>query len=318
MNQTSFQIPTVWAGRSRNRKRGLRLLPKTGGYFVHVTSRAVHRRFLLTTEEKKAFTDLMFRWADFSGLTVLTHCLMDNHFHMMIWVPPAQQVRHEEIVRRLGQVWPAAKVQAWERFHQAANAGTRRELEAELTRRMYNLPAFMRVLKQSFSVGYNERHELSGTFWEGRYRSMVVDANPEILMKVSSYIDLNPIRAKCCKDPGEYAWSGYGRAVGGDEASRKGLCMLVGFSKGQLPHPLRHKGPGLPNKECPQIGIPWPDAERIHRVWLYAEGRSVEDDPTASDRRKARPGFSSQEVYHEFMKAIGQSRRNEAEGNRCA
>lgn len=42
-------------------KRGLRILPKSGGYFVHVTSRVVQQRFLFGDEEKTVFTRMSER-----------------------------------------------------------------------------------------------------------------------------------------------------------------------------------------------------------------------------------------------------------------
>ncbi|MCC5846424.1 MAG: hypothetical protein JJU05_19410, partial [Verrucomicrobia bacterium] len=64
-----------------------RVLPKEGGYFVHVTSRVRGQDFLLGTKEKEAFRELAFRWAEFSGITVVTYCVMSNHFHLLLWVP---------------------------------------------------------------------------------------------------------------------------------------------------------------------------------------------------------------------------------------
>ncbi|MDA3873810.1 MAG: hypothetical protein PF795_07605, partial [Kiritimatiellae bacterium] len=219
-------IPTIWSKQYGNSKRGLRILPKNRGYFVHVTSRAVHQRFLFKDEEKTEFTKLMEAWADFSGLTVLTHCLLDNHFHLLLWVPPLQQVRFEEIVRRIQRVWPEKKVQRWLSVHTGGTAADKQAMERELNVRMYNLPAYMRVLKQTFSTWFNMNQDVHGTLWEGRYRSMIVKENPEALLNVATYIDLNPVRAGVCKDPKDYRWSGYGQAAKATVASRAGLPQL--------------------------------------------------------------------------------------------
>ncbi|MCC5845119.1 MAG: hypothetical protein JJU05_12795 [Verrucomicrobia bacterium] len=40
---------------------------------------------------------------------------------------------------------------------------------------------------------------------------------PEALCSVAAYIDLNPMRAGICKNPGNYAWSGYGQAENSEE-----------------------------------------------------------------------------------------------------
>lgn len=53
----------------------------------------------------------------------------------------------------------------------------------------------------------------SGTLWESRYRSSVVDSD-EYLLACKRYIELNPVRAGMVDDAGEYPWSSYGHYVG--------------------------------------------------------------------------------------------------------
>jgi hypothetical protein len=192
------KIPTVWAG-NRKKGRGRRILPGSGGYFVHVTSRAVQQRFLFQTPEKQAFVQRMRAWSDFSGLTVLTHCLMDNHFHLFLWVPEPEAVSFEEVVRRLGLVWDAKRLEKWKEAYEFATHAERKAMLEEQRDRMHNLPEFMRVLKQSFSTWYNHAHQVKGTLWESRYQSMVVQNACEALITVGTYIDLNPIRAGICR-----------------------------------------------------------------------------------------------------------------------
>ncbi len=54
----------------------------------------------------------------------------------------------------------------------------------------------------------NQTHGRSGTLWEGRYKSTLVDSEKYFLI-VSRYIELNPVRAAMVKDPAEYPWSSY-------------------------------------------------------------------------------------------------------------
>lgn len=48
----------------------------------------------------------------------------------------------------------------------------------------------------------------SGTLWEGRYRSCVVDARNYLLV-CQRYIELNPMRAGMVDSPADYVWSSY-------------------------------------------------------------------------------------------------------------
>ena len=52
----------------------------------------------------------------------------------------------------------------------------------------------------------NHRYNRSGTLWEGRYKSALIDSERYFLV-CSRYLDLNPVRAKMVNHPGEYPWS---------------------------------------------------------------------------------------------------------------
>ena len=54
----------------------------------------------------------------------------------------------------------------------------------------------------------NQTHGRSGTLWEGRYKSTLVDSE-RYLLSVSRYIELNPVRAGMVEHPAEYPWSSY-------------------------------------------------------------------------------------------------------------
>lgn len=58
-------------------------------------------------------------------------------------------------------------------------------------------------------VGYfNATYRRSGTLWEGRYKSCLVDSE-RYLLTCYRYIELNPVRAAMVAAPGDYAWSSY-------------------------------------------------------------------------------------------------------------
>lgn len=58
-------------------------------------------------------------------------------------------------------------------------------------------------------VGYvNHQYRRTGTLWEGRYKSTLIDSDV-YLMTVSRYIELNPVRAGMVTHAAEYPWSSY-------------------------------------------------------------------------------------------------------------
>lgn len=55
---------------------------------------------------------------------------------------------------------------------------------------------------------FNERYERTGTLWEGRYRSTIVEAE-RYLFACHRYIDTNPVRAGMVAHPVDYTWSSH-------------------------------------------------------------------------------------------------------------
>lgn len=57
---------------------------------------------------------------------------------------------------------------------------------------------------------FNDRHERTGTLWEGRFRRCVVDSEAYVL-RCYRYIERNPVRAGIVADAADYPWSSYRR-----------------------------------------------------------------------------------------------------------
>lgn len=55
---------------------------------------------------------------------------------------------------------------------------------------------------------FNYAYQRTGTLFEGRFKSSVVQQQ-EYLLNCLRYIELNPVRAGMVKDPGDYKWSSY-------------------------------------------------------------------------------------------------------------
>ncbi|WP_289031345.1 transposase [uncultured Paraglaciecola sp.] len=51
-------------------------------------------------------------------------------------------------------------------------------------------------------------YKRTGTLWEGRYKSSLVESE-SYLLELYRYIELNPIRAKMVTEPADYKWSSY-------------------------------------------------------------------------------------------------------------
>jgi putative transposase len=71
----------------------------------------------------------------------------------------------------------------------------------------------MRNLGQRYVQYFNKRHQRSGTLWEGRFKSCLVDS-ASYALACHRYIERNPVRAHMVGSPGDYRWSSYSGNAG--------------------------------------------------------------------------------------------------------
>ncbi len=194
--------------------------------FYHVISRVVDRRFAFGPEEKEKFRALMRLHEKFTGCRVVSYCLMCNHFHLLLEVPPMADsgLSDEELLKRLSAIYSEAFVAGVAKelgeartADYAAESGLEEALAAihkRFTYRMQDLGEFMKGLLQRFTQWFNRAHTRTGRLWEDRFKSLIVE-DGLAAKTISAYIDLNPVRAGMVKDPADYRWSSYGEAIGG-------------------------------------------------------------------------------------------------------
>jgi putative transposase len=78
---------------------------------------------------------------------------------------------------------------------------------------MEGLPQMMQAVGRRYVRYFNDRQRRTGTLWEGRYKSTLIQAE-RYLLAWMAYIDLNPVRAGLVPDPKDYPWSSHGHYVG--------------------------------------------------------------------------------------------------------
>ena len=75
------------------------------------------------------------------------------------------------------------------------------------------LPQMMQAVGRRYVRLFNDSHGRSGTLWEGRYKSTVIQSD-RYLLACMVYIDLNPLRAGMVQSPEDYPWSSYAHYAG--------------------------------------------------------------------------------------------------------
>ena len=227
----------------------------------HCISRVVDRRFAFGDPEREHFRMFMRMQENFSGCRVLSYCVMSNHFHILLEVPPMPEggISDEELLKRLSATNSEAFVAVVGKELAEVRSQGREEWVAEIharfSYRMHSLSEFMKTLLQRFTRWFNRAHQRSGTLWEERYKSVIVESGIAA-RTMAAYIDLNPVRAGMVADPAEYRWSSYGEAVGGGpkgngKKARAGLVRAC----------MSHHGAGFEAEK-------WKEVSRIYRRTL--------------------------------------------------
>jgi putative transposase len=237
-------------------------------YCYHVMSRTCGGEVFFDDVEKEALRRIIWRMAEFSGIKVVTYCLMSNHFHLLAEVP-----HRDTWLQRFVGVQGEAKLLdhlsiLYSRTYVDLLRNELSDLRARgmavlaeqrldaLRKRFCDLSLFVKEVKERFSRWFNKRRGRHGTLWMDRFKSVLVEGKGEPLRTMSAYIDLNPVRAGLVKDPKDYRWCGYAEALGGSRRAQRGLCKAL--SK-------------------PVDGWKSAGAAAAYRCLLHAEGREVKD-----------------------------------------
>ena len=75
------------------------------------------------------------------------------------------------------------------------------------------LPLMMQAVGRSYVRYFNDAQNRSGTLWEGRYRSTLIQTD-RYLFTCMAYLDLNPVRAGLVREAKDYEWSSHRHYIG--------------------------------------------------------------------------------------------------------
>lgn len=198
----------------------------------HLISRVVDRRMVFGPKEKERFRMFMRMMEHFTGCRVLSYCLMSNHFHLLLEVPPMPGggLADDGLLHRLRALYSQARVDAVAAELKVArednNTKEVERIKGQFSYRMHDLSEFMKGLLQRFSHWFNKAHGRTGRLWEQRFKSVLVQ-DGVACRTMAAYIDLNPVRAGICEDPADYRWSSYAEAVAGGNKARAGLVRAL-------------------------------------------------------------------------------------------
>lgn len=239
------------------REARIKIPPSEGEAAYHCTSRTVNREHLFDAVAKETLRRQLWQVADYCGVQIVTYTILSNHFHVVVHVPQQQPVSDTELIRRYRVLYPKpTKHQAARLEVIAAELAGNGPRATEWRRRqlalMGDVSPFMKLVKQRFSIWYNNTHGRVGTLWAERFKSTLVQPTGFVLQTMAAYVDLNALRAGLARDPKEYRFCGYAEAIAGNAKSRAAIQSIVG-------------------------GHDWSDAQAQYRQLLFGTGATARE-----------------------------------------
>ena len=180
---------------------------------VHCINRCVRRGFLCgddpvtgaNYEHRREWIRHRFEFlAEHMAVEVLGFAILSNHFHIVLRNRPdiVKDWSDDEVVLRWWNLCPG-------RRNEDRSAAEPTELElkalkgdkdklAEYRKRLSSVSWFMRFTAENIAKRANEDDQVTGRFWEGRFKCQPLLDDAAILACLQ-YVDLNPIRAGLAK-----------------------------------------------------------------------------------------------------------------------
>lgn len=176
--------------------------------YYHCVSRCVRRAFLCgedkytgrSYEHRRTLIESeLLRLTQIFYLDLSAYAVMSNHYHVVLFIDQAAQKKADaqEIVSR------------WHQLHQG-NPISVKFLDGELLEphetdalnllidvwreRLASISWYMRVINEKIARMANIEDNVTGRFWEGRFKCQAL-LDEQALLSAMAYVDLNPVRA---------------------------------------------------------------------------------------------------------------------------
>ena len=213
------------------------------------------------------------RLAELSGVFAIDVCayaVMSNHYHVVLRVDEAQAgtLTREAVVERWGRLFklpvPIERYMKGEAESEAERLHAEQVIE-EWRERLTNISWFMRGLNEPLARWANEEDQVTGRFWEGRFKSQAL-LDEVAVLSCMSYVDLNPVRAELAETPEASSYTSIQARIQSELAN--------GVATPHLPVPLMPLVREAEDGHCQAIGVTLP--EYLELVdWA---GRSIRED----------------------------------------
>ncbi len=180
----------------------------------HCVSRCVRRAFLCgkdkftgrSFEHRRGFIESeLLRLGQVFFLDVMAYAVMSNHFHVVLFIdqPAQKEATALDIVTRWHQIHQGNIVSTKFLNNEALEPPEIDQLNLYIdtwSERLSSISWYMRVLNEKVARLANAEDNVTGRFWEGRFKCQAL-LDEQALLSCMAYVDLNPVRATMADTP---------------------------------------------------------------------------------------------------------------------
>lgn len=184
--------------------------------YYHCVCRCVRRAFLCghdrftgrSFEHRRHFIESeLLRLGQVFFLDVVAYAVMSNHFHTLLFIDNSakENATAKDIVTRWHQIHQGNAVSSKFLNDEPLEPHERQQLDVliDLWReRLASISWYMRVINEKVARMANAEDQVTGRFWEGRFKCQAL-LDEQALLSCMAYIDLNPVRAATAPTPEE-------------------------------------------------------------------------------------------------------------------
>lgn len=182
--------------------------------YYHCVSRCVRRAFLcgedtytgISYEHRRQWIeDRLLEISSIFAIDIAAFAVMSNHYHVVLHINHAQALgwSNTEVMEQWHRLFKGSFLS--QRFVDGESLSTaeRNALSDQIEEwrsRLMSISWFMRCVNEPIAREANNEDDVTGRFWEGRFKSQAL-LDEKALLACMVYVDLNPIRARMAETP---------------------------------------------------------------------------------------------------------------------
>jgi REP element-mobilizing transposase RayT len=194
--------------------------------YYHCVSRCVRHAFLCGEDQftgqnfehrRQWIENRLLELGSLFAIDVCAYAVMSNHYHVVLHInrQQAQSWSVHEVIEHWHQLFKGSLLS--QRYMQGellvkAEQNALSEQVEEWRDRLMSISWFMRCSNEPIARQANHEDEVTGRFWEGRFKSQAL-LDEKALAAAMVYVELNPIRAKMAETPEQSDYTSIKRRI---------------------------------------------------------------------------------------------------------